>query len=248
MRTTALAAIVAASALLALTFGVSADDGTDIDQTIAELEETVRTLERRITHLKDIEQIENLVSAYGYYLDKQQWDHFTDLFAEDSKMEISRRGIYFGKAGVRRALELFGPQNILPGHLHNHIQLQPVITVAPDGQRAWIRSRALSQLGTYERIGVWGDGVYENELVKENGVWKFKSDHVYTTFFAPYDQGWATGARAAPGPSEKIPPDAPSSEIYQAYPDVYIPAFHYRHPVTGAEIKVPRGETVEGTK
>ena len=74
--------------------------------------------------------------------------------------------------------------------------MQPLITVAPDGQRAWVRSRALSELGTFGAVGVWGDGVYENEFVKENGVWKFKHDHVFTTFFAPYEPGWAMGARA----------------------------------------------------
>ena len=34
---------------------------------------------------------------YGYYLDKQQWDLLTDLFVEDSTMEISQRGIYVGR-------------------------------------------------------------------------------------------------------------------------------------------------------
>ena len=135
--------------------------------------------------------IENIVSMYGYYLDKQQWDLFTELFAEDSTMEISRRGVYHGHKGVRRAVELFGPQYIRPNHLHNHIQLQPLITVSEDGRKAWVRSRALSELGTYGGVGAWGDGVYENELVKIDGVWKIHLDHVFTTFFATYDEGWA---------------------------------------------------------
>jgi len=181
---------------------------------------------RRAQLLRDTDEIEKLVSMYGYYLDKQQWDALTELFAEDSSMEISQRGVYFGKKGVRRALELFGPQNILPNHLHNHIQLQPVIHVSPDGQRASIRSRALSQLGTFGAIGVWGDGVYENEVVKENGVWKIHTDHVYTTFFAPYDPGWGFGARATPKASPKIPPDAPPTEVYESLPEIYVPPFH----------------------
>jgi hypothetical protein len=127
-----------------------------------------------------------------------------------------------------RAWKLFGPQSIERDHLHNHIQMQPVIHVAPDGQHARVRSRALSQLGTFGTIGIWGDGVYENELVKEGGVWKIKKDHVYTTFFAPYDTGWARGARPTPKVSDKIPPDKPPSETYESFPDIYIPPFHYR--------------------
>jgi len=127
---------------------------------------------------------------------------------------------------------LFGPQNIERDHLHNHIQMQPVIHVAPEGQRAWVRSRALSQLGTFGGAGIWGDSVYENELIKEEGIWKIKKDHLYTTFFTPYDTGWAMAARPTPKVSDKIPPDRPPSEIYESFPEIYIPPFHYRNPAT----------------
>ncbi len=212
----------------------SSDRSTETDPALA-------TLERRIGLLQDIEEIENLISMYGYYLDKQQWDLLTDLFVEDSTMEIAQRGIYVGRKRVMRAWELFGPQNIERNHLHNHIQMQPVIHVAPDGQHARVRSRALSQLGTFGETGVWGDSVYENELVKDKGVWKIKKDHLYTTFFASYDTGWAIGARPAPKVSDKLPPDKPPSEIYESFPGIYIPPFHYKNPaadqnaaVTGA--------------
>ncbi|HEV7716120.1 MAG TPA: nuclear transport factor 2 family protein [Steroidobacteraceae bacterium] len=207
------------------------------DPAAAALRLAITQLRHRIDIARDTDQVENMVSMYGYYLDKQQWDLLTDLFAEDSTMEISQRGVYLGKKGVRRALELFGPQNIEPNHLHNHIQLQPVIHVAPDGQRAWVRSRALSELGTFGQIGVWGDGVYENELVKENGVWKFRHDHVYTTFFTPYDPGWSMGARPTPKASPKIPPDRPPTVVYESFPEVNIPAFHYKNVVTGGETR-----------
>ena len=188
-------------------------------------------LEQHVQRLTDVRAIENLISAYGYYLDKQLWDALAELFAEDATMEISQRGVYVGRRRIRQALELFGPQGIERGHLHNHLQLQPVIHVTPDGTRAFCRSRAFSQLGTYEGNGIWHGGVYENELVKQRGVWKFKRDHVYTTFFADYARGWKEGARAAAKVSDKIPPDRPPSEVYEAFPGVYIPPFHYRHPL-----------------
>lgn len=200
-----------------------ADTGADTDPSII-------SLSNRIRLLQDTDEIENLISMYGYYLDKRQWDFLIDLFAEDSTLEISQRGIYKGKESGRRALELFGPQDIEPNTLHNHIQLQPVIHVAPDGRRAWVRSRALSMIGSYGEITVWGDGVYENEFVKESGVWKFMKVHFYTTFIGPYDQGWAFGRLPAPKVSEEIPPDLPPSEIYEGFPEVYIPPFHYKNP------------------
>lgn len=218
-----------------------ASGAPDNDPAITALQTAVGDLARRVQLVRDTDEIENLVSMYGYYLDKQQWDLFTELFSESSQMEISQRGIYFGRKGVRRAVELFGPQNIEKDHLHNHIQLQPLITISPDGQHARVRARALSMLGTYEQVGVWGDGVYENELVKENGVWRIHVDHVYTTFFAPYDPGWAMGSRPTPKASPKIPPDAPPSVVYESFPEVYNPVYHYRNPVTG-------GTTVQHAK
>jgi ketosteroid isomerase-like protein len=208
---------------------------TDDDPALAP---SIQALERRLLLLHDVAQIENLVSAYGYYLDKQQWDALAGLFAEDATMEVSQRGVYVGRASIRRALELFGPQGLEHGHLHNHIQLQPVIHVAGDGKRAWVRSRALSQLGVYEKAGLWGGGLYENELVKQDGLWRFQRDHVYTTFFAHYEQGWMSGARPTPKASEQIPPDGPPTEAYESFPEVYIPAFHYRHPVTGQPVRL----------
>ena len=217
---------------------VTAGGARDPDPAVADLQATVDALARRVERLKDVEQIEKLVSVYGYYLDKQQWTDFVGLFSADGTMEISQRGVYVGPASIRRAVELFGPQNIEPEHLHNHIQLQPVIQVSEDGLRAWSRSRALSELGTFQRAGIWGDGVYENEYVKENGIWKIKKDHVYTTFFATTDGGWQSAAGRSPKPSDKIPPDRPATEIYESFPSVYIPPFHYKHPVTGADIVV----------
>jgi type II secretory pathway component PulJ len=233
----------AASGSLALMLphssAASAASAASAEQTIAQLEATAAQLRARITRIEDADQIENLISAYGYYLDKREWDQLADLFGDDGTMEISLRGIYVGKRSIRRALELFGPLHISTGYLHNHIQLQPVIHLSADGTRAWSRSRALSELGTYKRIGMWGDGVYVNEYVKRNGVWMIAKDHIYTGFFVPYEKGWQSGAGPAPRASEKIPPDRPPSVLYDTYPGEYIPPFDYVHPVTGAPIEIP---------
>ena len=198
----------------------------------------VAGLEQRVQRLQDVEAIEILISAYGYYLDKALWDQVTDLFTENGSIEISQRGVYQGKARILASMDLYGPQGLRQQYLHNHIQLQPLITISEDGLMAWSRHRAISQLGTFGRDGVLGGGIYENEYVKENGVWKFKKDHVYTTFFSMYEDGF-TGGRPAPKPSEDIPPDLPTTETYAAFPDVYLPVFHYRHPVTGRAIGNP---------
>ena len=225
--------------LLALIIPVSLyskDDGT-MDKQISDLRKRVALMEHRVQQLKDREAVENLISIYGYYLDKNLWDQLADLFSEDGTIEISQRGVYVGKKRIRESLELYGPRGLPHGYLHNHIQAQPVIHIAADGRTAWSRHRAISQLGSYGKDGLTHGGIYENEYVKEDGVWKIKRDHVYTTFFAVYGKGLIAGARGAAMPSETIPPDLPPTEVYESFPGVYLPPFHYRHPVTGREIK-----------
>lgn len=215
------------------------------DPILADLQARVDRVARRIERLRDHDQIDNLISMYGYYLDKREWDSLADLFTADGSMEISLRGIYIGRPSIRRALVLFGPLHISRGYLHNHLQLSPVIRISADGTHAWSRSRALSELATYGRVGVWGDGIYANEYVKVNGVWKIAKDHIYTAFFATYARGWEFAVSGAPRASAQIPPDRPPSVLYETYPGEYVPPFDYPHPVTGAAIEIPPGLRVK---
>ena len=199
-------------------------------------------LERQITHLEDINALENLQMRYGYYLATLQWDSLAGLFAEDGTIQIALRGLYAGKASVRRNLNLYGEPGVHEGNLHNHMQFQPVIDVAPDGRTAKIRARALSMMGNYDKAGTWMGGIYENQFVKVDGVWKFQHDQVFNNYFAGYDQGWKDMApRDPPGISTTNPPDAPPTIIFQMYPKpAYHPDFHYPNPVTGKPVVIPR--------
>jgi hypothetical protein len=120
-----------------------------------------------------------------------------------------------------------------PGLLFNHMQLQPVVHVAPDGNTANIRARLFVMYGQIDRNAQWGEGVYENTFVKENGVWKYKNLHGFQTFYTNYDGGWAKHSAGMFSPFAGYPPDLPQSIPYEVYPAVFVPPFHYRNPVTG---------------
>jgi SnoaL-like domain len=198
-------------------------------------------LARRAERLRDEQQIENLQRIYGYYLDRAQWDQLADLFADDGTLEMAQQGVYVGKQRVRQFLGTLGPAGLEPGWLNDNIQLQPIVTVARDGQTARIRSRQFSMTGRVGGKGQWSEGIYENQLVKESGVWKFVSVHFYPTFITDYDLGWSRDAQPAPGPLESLPPDRPPTERYEIFPTAHVPAFHYRNPVTGMLTTYPAG-------
>ena len=139
-------------------------------------------------------------------------------------------------AALYRVLEYLiriSPDGLTQGKLFNHIQLQPIIDVTPEGNTAKGRWRFLAELGEYKKSATWGGGTYENEYVKEDGMWKFKSLHFFVTYYIDCDKGWDKGGNAPPAPIKGFPPDQPPSVDYKTYPDVFIPPYHYKNPVTG---------------
>ena len=203
-----------------------------------DVESEIRRLQAQVTALTTLAQlsadyisVSNLQRAYGYYLDKARWDEVADLFAEDCSLEINGRGVYLGRERVRAYMHRLGSARY--GSLMNHTQLQPVIHVASDGLTAKARLRSFMMVGELGGAACWGDGIYENEYVKENGIWKIRKLHFYQNFYVDYEAGWNTGALPLRGPFPDLPPDRPPSEEYKVYPDYSLPPYHYVNPVTG---------------
>ena len=210
-----------------------------------DLEARLKALEAKVQKAEDIQAIEKLTRAYGYYVDKAQWNDIVDLFAEDSRTEIAGRGVYYGKKGadtIFRKVMGNGKIDLNQGALFNHMILQGVTDVADDGKTAYGRWRAFIQIGTYEKFALWAEGTYENIYVKENGVWKFKDLHYFATYYTPYDQGWGKAALPNNGPSKQFPPDKPQSIQYDVFPGNYVPRYHYPNPVTGKPWAPPAPE------
>jgi len=225
-----------AVALCCMSFGCSKAEFSipaekNLGAQLEKLQTQVEQLERRVGRAEDFIDLSNLEDAYGYYVDKCQWDQAADLFAKDCKLEIAGRGVYIGQDRVRAYLQHL--PKFQYGQVFNHMQLQPVITIGPDAKSAKARWRAVIQAGVLHKSAQWGEGTYENEYVKENGVWKFKSLHFFVTYYVDYDKGWDKGGNAPPAPIKGFPPDQPPSVEYKTFPDVFIPPYHYKNPVTG---------------
>jgi len=202
------------------------------------VEQRLASYRERVERLEDEDAIENLQATYGYYFDKGLWSEVADLFAANGTFEYGQRGVYVGQERIRRALLLFGPERLGPGRLNNHMQLQSIITVAPDGRTATARWQGMVMLSEPGANGVWGIGQYENAYVKERGVWKISKLHFYVQAMGDYDLGFSRGPLRMEGPSALFPPDRPPTEVYRTFPQGYAPPFSFVHPVTGEPLPV----------
>ncbi|MFM1886426.1 MAG: hypothetical protein RL026_1583 [Pseudomonadota bacterium] len=200
-------------------------------RTVAELEAQVRSLEHQVERLQAVDAVENLEHMYGYYADKSMQDAISSLFAQNSTLEILGRGVFLGRDRVYEYMRRLGAPT--DGTLFNHMQLQPVVHVSPDGNTARVRARLLVMFSVTGRTDQWGDGVYENVFVKEDGVWKYQSLMGTMGFYTDYDAGWAKRAMPMMAPFPGYPPDRPQSIKYDPYPAHFIPPFHYANPVSG---------------
>jgi SnoaL-like domain len=207
--------------------------------TLAELAKRMADLAARAQHLSDEIEVTNLQHAYGYYVDRKMWDDVVDLFASDGTMELGLTGVYVGQKSIRRGLNASGPARLAEGEINDHIHLQTIVSVMPDGRTAYARGSDLGMIGSTGGKALWTQSIYENEFVKQGNVWKFKALHIYPRFIVDAEQGWAKDAQSAPGPSREFPPDRAPTESYEIYPRFHIAPLHFDHPVTGRPPQYP---------
>jgi len=156
---------------------------------MSELETRLSALEHRVGELEDINAIRRLHWAYGYYCDFNRAEDIVGLFAENGVV-VFLSGEYHGHAGVRRLYGAWfqnyftqGVNGPVDGFLLDHFQMQDIITVAPDRRTAKGRFRGLLLGGCHETrpykpeglpLQFFEAGLYENDYVRERGVWKIR--------------------------------------------------------------------------
>lgn len=202
----------------------------------------IAALTAEVSRLEGARAVKKLQRAFGFYVDRGLWQDAADLFADDGTIEIGIDGVYAGRTRIRDYLKALhgGQEGLVYGQLNEWVTLQPVVDVAADGRTAKARWRDLGMLGQYKQHAEWRDGIYENDYVKEDGIWKIRSLHLFVNFVAPYEKGWA---RLKPGEglvqsaaAKAMPPDRPPTVSYQGFPAPQLVPFHAPNPVTGKRI------------
>ena len=177
-RTLAVIAVIASCTAGAIVRGAETDLST--------LQQRVDRLEALTQRVEAISAIKRLQHAYGHYSELGLWHDFADLFA-DTGIGYYTQGA-LDREGIRQLFlkEVGGGRvGLADGRIYPHISMQPLVTLAPDGQSGKGRWHIMAMLGGFNSNASWAGGVYDNQYVRENGVWKFKEVRFLTQVLRP---------------------------------------------------------------
>jgi hypothetical protein len=147
---------------------------------------TDSALAAQIQELADIEAIKQLKALYCYSIDDRDIETLMERFTEDAVWEGGPAGHHVGRDAIARYLREL--PDVLSFALHWVVN--PLITVDGDEARArWYLIEPCT--GARSNRALWGAGHYDDQMVREDGVWKFREVVLKQIFWTPFDQGWA---------------------------------------------------------
>ncbi len=226
-----------------------------LQETVEKLAARVNTLEIEVQTLKDIEAINRVQRAYGYYVEHMMGQEIIDLFSNSDEVYLEWiEGRYNGQVGLHR---YFDRMRDTFSHelLHQVVQISGIVTVAVDGLKA--RGRWYAFGGVAVPMGEkvrenWENSIYEMEYIKENGVWKILGLKWNMNYWLDHSLGLVAPERRLAGPlpagAIKHTPDV-FFDNDPRYPSGYILPFHFPHPVTGKKTSEgKRNATIDWAK
>jgi hypothetical protein len=185
--------VIVAGFSAAVTAGGAQTAASPLQQRIARLSAVTERVEA-------LSAVKRLQHAYGHYSELGLWHDFADLFA-DTGIGYYTQGA-LDREGIRSLFlkEVGGGRlGLAHGRIYPHISMQPLVTLSADGQSANGRWRIMAMLGGYNANASWSGGVYQNQYVRENGVWKFKEVRYLPQYSGRYENpGWTPAKDDAP--------------------------------------------------
>ncbi len=131
------------------------------------------SLEARIQRLEDIEAIRTLLVSYGRDLDRRDFKAYGDLFARDGEW-IGGFPAGRGPEGIRASMEkVLGVKSGAVWTSHHHLLTNMIIDVHGDTAVAWSRWSFVGPSDKDTPVVLYS-GRYDDNLIREDGVWKFQ--------------------------------------------------------------------------
>jgi hypothetical protein len=200
-------------------------------------EEMLNELRREVQRLKDLHEIQELMSRYFYLHAANMLEEKVKLFALKTpgvRIEIADRGVYEGAEHIKKHYISGEGSQDFRGKMYLHALTTPSIQVAGDGKTAkgvWISpGNETTDMGSNRKLSAyWSWGYMAADFVKEDGEWKIWHYHVYGIFKCLYDKSWVEYVDKPNPEAAQImgKPDRPTTYHHEYSTDTvreYIPA------------------------
>ena len=105
------------------------------------------------------------------------------LFTEDGEMDTGEPPVLRGRPALLESYERMLGDAVFQPFVHNH-----VIELAGDEASG---TCYLDLRATVEDRSMIGAGYYEDDYLRVDGAWKFRSRRLRMSHFVPLEEGWA---------------------------------------------------------
>ena len=149
-------------------------------------------LAQNVERAESVRAVKRLQETYAQYSQFGLWTDMAALFADDAQLSYGKDNERGREAIQNYFLARFGEgtHGLKPRGLHTQMVLRPLINVSADGQSAKGRWWEFSMTGQLGVKAEWAAGIFENEYVREGGVWKISRMRYNPMFAGPYATGW----------------------------------------------------------
>jgi len=150
------------------------------------LGEHLQRLESRLEHLENLEAIRLLLSRYCKALDERDIAAMTPLWSRDAVLIVRPWKLEFH--GTKAVLDFFSGYFSGPWIEPRHNCANEYIERSGDGYKSF---SYFHETLARDQLSVIGWGTWTDQLICEDGVWKFAKREINVMALTPVSRGWA---------------------------------------------------------
>lgn len=185
-------AVLAALTFLALLFGCAekaAQQAGAVEEGASG--EALDTLARDVARTESLRAVKDVQRLYAQYGQFGLWSDMAALFAKNASVDWGDARIE-GPEAIENWLreQGGGTDDLRPGALNTEFIDEPLVNLSADGMSAQGRWLSLAFKGDGKGRAWFEGGLYENDYVREDGVWKIAAMRYFPQFEGPYAEGW----------------------------------------------------------
>lgn len=146
-------------------------------------------LAREVDRVESVRAVKTLQSSYAQYAQYGLWNEAGALFAPGGSFVFDGMIQAAQTAKGPTAIAAFLRARYGGGQMSSMFIDAPVVNLSVDGESAKARWQAIIFHDHGGKAQIEG-GVFENDYVRERGVWKIGTAHYFPQYDGPYEAGW----------------------------------------------------------